>query len=425
MGAHLYNKFHGGTSLRLIRASWLNTVANLWNFAQGGHLINCNVPDNPGPDRGPRWDLDVDALDSELEARGFAKGVSTAKLAPIVVNAKNTDTDDDTLELLLDFAPEPPVDIPDPDNEDDEDRLARIGTSKRAARADHQHPSELAPIGVADADGEYGGRPLAEWNGDTSEGTVGESPWAARADHTHPGVCADDVPYDTDGTTADALDSLLDPTSGYIKQLQDEIDELSETVSGLEPGTGGGGCDCEELWGELYEWQDTVDDSLDAIDEVLGEITTDVNGVAKVPLTALTGYISGHGAVRCFMIVEPDGSIGHSNRSGRDVDMLLEAADVSGATKLLTDADEIESDNVKYTDTETVGEVLDEILEDLGLDGETEPFSGTLNLCTKIESVYSDVAGGNVLQFTTQEITFTKGRITARGQEQTWDDYSI
>ena len=348
MGAHLYNKFTPGMSLRLIRAAWLNEVANLWNYAQGGHLINCDIPDNPGPDRGPRWDLDVDALDSELEARGFTKGVSTAKLAPIVVNVKNADTDDDTLDMLLGFAPEYPVDIPDPENEDDDDRLARIGTSKRAARADHQHPSELAPIGVEDADELFGGRPLAEWDGDISEGTVGESPWAARADHTHPGVCADDVPYDDYGTTADALDEILDPNDGYIKQLQDEIDDLSDAIAELEPGEGGG-CDCAELWLDLADWQDAVDEDLDTVEEILGEVTVDVSGHAKVPLTALTGAISGHGQVRCFMIVEPDGSIGHSNKGGDDVQMLLDAADRDGATKLLTDAD-ISDDDIEALD---------------------------------------------------------------------------
>ena len=140
MGAHLYNKFAPGMSLRLIKAGWLNEVANLWNYAQGGHFINCDIPDNPGPDRGPRWDLDVDALDGELMSRGFSKGVT--KLAPNKVNTKNADTDDDSQTDVASFAPLAPYGAMayEDDDESYTSKKNRIGTSKRAARADHTHP---------------------------------------------------------------------------------------------------------------------------------------------------------------------------------------------------------------------------------------------------------------------------------------------
>lgn len=141
MGAHLFNRFSGGLALRLIRASWLNKVADLWNYARGGHCINWTIPDNPGPDSGPRIDLDMNALEAELTARGYAKSGQTLRLAPNRVNAKDSYSDNDTVADVAKFAPAAP-DGADAyaEAETDEFKVLRIGKSGVAARADHRHP---------------------------------------------------------------------------------------------------------------------------------------------------------------------------------------------------------------------------------------------------------------------------------------------
>lgn len=73
MSAHLYNKFRARLALRLIKASWLNKVANLWNYARGGQLINLSIPEEPTPENGPKWDLDLDKLEEVLAQHGFVK----------------------------------------------------------------------------------------------------------------------------------------------------------------------------------------------------------------------------------------------------------------------------------------------------------------------------------------------------------------
>ncbi len=141
MGAHLFNRFSGGLALRLIRASWLNKVADLWNYARGGHCINWTIPDNPGPENGPRVDLDMGALEVELTARGYAKTGQTLRLAPNRVNLKDRYSDNDTVADVAKFAPAAP-DGADAyaGTETDEFRVLRIGKSGMAARADHRHP---------------------------------------------------------------------------------------------------------------------------------------------------------------------------------------------------------------------------------------------------------------------------------------------
>ncbi len=406
MGARLFNRFAGGTPLRRIRAAWLNKVANLWNYARGGHCINWTVPDDPGPENGPRVDLDVAALDGELELRGFVKrdrvggGVTYAELPG----------DDAAPEDWNTAAGDGLGDAQTRTGKDGkrETYYTGAGSSRRAAPIDHRHRSNLAPTGD---DAAHGGRPLAAWKDGLSSGSTGASKYAARADHTHPGVCASDVPC-LDGT------SVEDALANAEKTIEDHGKRITALEGGgSEPG-GGGSCGCAAKWTAQEAWNDGVDEALDAV-------TTEVGGTRKVPLTALTGAIGGHGAVRCFMTVEADGSIGHSNENGRDVALLSAAAGTEGATKLLTDADEVEADQVRYSETATVADALDEIREDLGLDGDGEPFTGTLNVCTDIKAVHSEAAGGNVLQFTTRQIGFSKGRIVSLGQERTWDDYSV
>ena len=73
MASHLFSRFRKGAVLRQLKAEWLNTVANMWNHAKGGHLINVTVPDNTDNGNGPKWDIDSQALEDELLQKGFQK----------------------------------------------------------------------------------------------------------------------------------------------------------------------------------------------------------------------------------------------------------------------------------------------------------------------------------------------------------------
>lgn len=152
MAVHLKDDFKEGTPTRLIRASWLNKVAKLWNWARGGRCINWEIPDEPCEDAGPRIDIDMSQLDAELAMRGFLKTATTTRLAPNAVNPNATTTEDDTAAHVAARAPEDDA-VPATDSNGDEtdaSKIARIGTSVFAARSDHQHPVCL-DIGSASA----------------------------------------------------------------------------------------------------------------------------------------------------------------------------------------------------------------------------------------------------------------------------------
>ena len=50
-------------------------------------------------------------------------------------------------------------------------------------------------------------------------------------------------------------------------------------------------------------------------------------------------------------------------------------------------------------------------------------FSGTLDVCTRIEMKPNQLAGGDTLHFTTQRMTFERGRVVSCGAEKTWTEY--
>ena len=177
MAVHLKDDFKEGTPTRLIKASWLNKVAKLWNWARGGRCINFEIPDEPCEDAGPRIDIDLNQLDAELAMRGFLKTATTTRLAPNAVNPNATTTEDDTAAHVAARAPEEDA-VPATDangNETDASKIARIGTSVFAARSDHQHPVCL-DIGSATAQ--------AAFTGDTvpTDDALDSSTWEPGAD---------------------------------------------------------------------------------------------------------------------------------------------------------------------------------------------------------------------------------------------------
>lgn len=57
--------------------------------------------------------------------------------------------------------------------------------------------------------------------------------------------------------------------------------------------------------------------------------------------------------------------------------------------------------------------------------GNFDGFSGVLNVCTQIEMKHSKRANGETLHFTTQRMTFERGRVVSCGDEKTfteWDE---
>lgn len=89
MAAHLFNRFRKGAVFGLLKAAWLNALADMWNHARGGHCINFTCPPEPSLQAGPKWDLDVSALDGELVQRGFAKDVADGT-TPVHIDAAIT-----------------------------------------------------------------------------------------------------------------------------------------------------------------------------------------------------------------------------------------------------------------------------------------------------------------------------------------------
>lgn len=187
--------------LRLIKASWLNRVANLWNYMRGGRCINVTVPDNPSPESGVRVDLDMKALEDELARRGFAK---QSDLTVDVLAARTTLPQDEV-------APED-WDKDDGTGEGEEHSTTTngattrfypaAGSSKKAARADHRHKSNLVPLENSTASNRPRGLST------NNIGVIGTSKMAARADHKHPRPYAYEIIFGNT-TVGAALDNAL------------------------------------------------------------------------------------------------------------------------------------------------------------------------------------------------------------------------
>ena len=189
------------------------------------------------------------------------------------------------------------------------------------AAADHRHKSNIAPTDAVVGDGYSAG------------GNVGSSVYAARFDHKHPYPMANEVVADDGEET---------------KTVQEALEDHNTRIEALEYAEAA--CDCATKWEEQYEYDAEQDDDITTAYETAEAAQTDATDAktkvdaitvgdgasAKVPLTALTGNIDGHGGT-CYVTINNDGSLGHSLNKAYN---LLNAAQERGmASKLLTDAD--------------------------------------------------------------------------------------
>lgn len=157
----------------------------------------------------------------------------------------------------------------------------------------------------------------------------------------------------------------------------------------------------------------TAQSTADAAATKIGAVTTSINGAWKVPLSALTGSIDGH-AGTCLVTIGDDGSLGHTNKSGADVDLLGAAADRmnkgDGTTKLLTDGD-LSGDDIKNLDAIATAAADGTVTQDI-------------TVCTGIAWQYVQSAGGYALVFTTQTLKFKSGLLVEVGTEtSTYNEY--
>lgn len=321
MSASLFNKFRADMPLRLIKASWLNRVANLWNYMRGGRCINVTVPDNPSPESGVRVDLDMKALEDELARRGFAK---QSDLTVDVLAARTTLPQDEV-------APED-WDKDDGTGEGEEHSTTTngvtirfypaAGSSKKAARADHKHKSNLVPLENSTA----ANRPQALANYETVEGVltstgvIGTSKYAARADHKHPKPLATQL----GGLTASKW--LKSGSDGKITTTNDVPAVLTAQSAGLlfasgttlsfrTIGTGAGQVAAGDHTHDASEISNLPTGLLLATSGGNNGLNGAANTAARSDHSHDIGNmkctISGHSG-NCFLVVGNDGSITHS-----------------------------------------------------------------------------------------------------------------
>ncbi len=209
------------------------------------------------------------------------------------------------------------------------------GKSILPAAADHQHKSNIAPTSenVPEAYSE--------------NGSVGSSAYAARLDHQHPYPDASEVTANDDGTPTTVESVLTDHNERITKLEEQEVQ-----------------CDCAEKWTEqasvdaaqdedIKQARSDATDAKTKVDAIVTDVGKDGAASWKVPLTALTGNISGHSGT-CYVTIDNDGNLGHSQNKAYN---LLNAAKDTPATKLLTDAD-LSDDQIK-TLQETAKDVSD------------------------------------------------------------------
>ena len=189
---------------KLFPAKWANRVSRWFNNAVGDGFVTVVSPDNPSPENPPRFGLDLVVLAHSLVEAGFAalqanfytEGASAeeklanaealaaeAPKADAIVDA--TVTTENTRQKIADAA------------------VARIGISAVAAREDHVHPSNIRAnvttgLTAAQLSDLAAHAPKASSIQKDSEtdaqkiARMGTSEKAAREDHVHP------VPNDTE-----------------------------------------------------------------------------------------------------------------------------------------------------------------------------------------------------------------------------------
>jgi len=166
---HVFDEYR---KMMRIPARAFNALAKFCNNLSGGWGINIERPDSPSHSAPVR----IEVNPNDLTEAGFTR-----------VPVQGGD------ETNADFAARAtPCDCEGPDvNETDAEKVARVGTSNEAARADHVHRMPFGINPLADGDDAANNVPsediyVPDEDEDTSDLDLsGTSDKAARADHTH------------------------------------------------------------------------------------------------------------------------------------------------------------------------------------------------------------------------------------------------
>ena len=147
-------------------------------------------------------------------------------------------------------------------------------------------------------------------------GAVGVSDYAARYDHTHRFPTAAEV-TNGNSTVADDLSS--------IKTTAEEANTTAE--------------EAKTTAGKAQTTANTAQTTANTAQSELDKVTTGEGDNRRVPLSKLTGNISGHTGT-CYVTIENDGSLGHSGNTAFELlNTVASKSSTTDATTLITSED--------------------------------------------------------------------------------------
>lgn len=217
----------------------------------------------------------------------------------------------------------------------------------------------------------------------------------------------------TDADLSDDQIKTLQEAAKDISDMKTTVEEMQTTVETASTNATDAKTAAEAAKTSAEGAQSTADAAAAKIAAVTVSVGSGGAAATKVPLSALTGNVDGH-AGTCLVTIGNDGSLGHTNKSGADVDLLGAAADRmnkgDGTTKLLTNGD-LSDDDVKNLDNIATAAADGTVTQDI-------------TVCTGIAWQYVQSAGGYALVFTTQTLKFKSGLLVEVGTaKSTYNEY--